>query len=235
MTRAEHLTEAERQGAADGTLAAEEVREVREHLDACASCSRDVARLEGVVMRARERAGASESEAGDDPWPEIKARIDRSKVVRMDSSPGRPAATSERRRPWLAIASIAIAATLLIAAFAEMQLVRVRAVARGTESTAVTAPPTATTAGAAFANTVDSSSIYEAQAQVLLRELEMQRAMMRPSTSASLDGDLAIIDKSIAEQKEALARDPHNVSLQQLLAASYRQKVELLERANNAG
>ena len=59
--------------------------------------------------------------------------------------------------------------------------------------------------------------------------------MMGRAKCASFDGDVAIIDKDIAEQKAALARDPHNLALQRLLAASYKQKVELLERANNAG
>jgi hypothetical protein len=63
----------------------------------------------------------------------------------------------------------------------------------------------------------------------------MQRAMMPPTARASLDSDLVVIDRSIAELKDAVARDPRNLSLQRLLAASYRQKVELLERANNAG
>ena len=237
MTRGEHLTEIERQGAADGTLSGEEARDVREHLEECASCAADVARLEAVVTRARASARASAPELGanDDVWPEIRSRIERSKVVRLDSSA--EAVPRGARRPWLAIGSTAIAAALLIAAFAEMQLVRVRAAGRTTTAAESTAAPPAggAASGATLASTVDSSRIYEAQAEVLLRELEMQRAMMRPSTSASLDGDLAIIDRSIAEQKEALARDPHNVSLQRLLAASYREKVELLERANNAG
>jgi hypothetical protein len=77
--------------------------------------------------------------------------------------------------------------------------------------------------------------MYENESRRLLNELEMQRAMMPPTARASLDSDLVVIDRSIAELKDAVARDPRNVSLQRLLAASYRQKVELLERANNAG
>jgi len=37
---------------------------------------------------------------------------------------------------------------------------------------------------------------------------------------------------AIAELKDAIVRDPNNPALRQLLATSYRQKVELLKRAN---
>ena len=63
----------------------------------------------------------------------------------------------------------------------------------------------------------------------------MQRAMLRPNASAALDSDLAVIDHSIEELKAAIARDPKNLALQRLLAASYREKVQLLRRASNAG
>jgi len=40
------------------------------------------------------------------------------------------------------------------------------------------------------------------------------------------------VDVAIAELKDAIARDPNNPALRQLLATSYRQKVELLKRAS---
>ena len=213
-----HLAEEERQGAADGTLAAEQMREACAHLASCEECAADVARLRGVAMRARE---ASMSETShEDLWPAIRSRIDRSKVVRLDAAP----ASFAPRRPWLAIASTVLAASLLIAALAEMQRWRPRE-----------QPASQAAVDVAFASAADSSRMYEDESKRLLNELEMQRAMMHPSASASLDGDLLVIDRSIGELKAALARDPHNLALQRLLAASLRQKVELLERANNAG
>jgi len=50
----------------------------------------------------------------------------------------------------------------------------------------------------------------------------------------ALDRDLKVVDVAIAELKDAVARDPANPALRQLLAASYRQKVDLLKRASNA-
>jgi hypothetical protein len=220
MSRTGHLTEDERQGAADGSLGAQPMREAYRHLAECESCAADVARLRTVMTRAREAAQPSPSL--DDLWPSIRARIEQSKLVQLDQSAAPLAARA--RRPWLAIASTALAAALLIAAFTEMQRRRPQ------ETVAANQLP-----DVAFASAADSTRLYENESRRLLNELEMQRAMMGPSASASLDGDLAIIDRSIAEQTDALTRDPHNVALQRLLAAAYRQKVELLKRANNAG
>ena len=220
MTTSPHLTEEDRQGAADGSLPPDGLQEAHAHLASCEACAADVARLQTVVSRAREAPLPLGSE--EDLWSSVRSRIEQSKVERL--APAAAPQAVMRRRPWLAMASIMIAAVLLLAALAEMQ--RWRPIAGGTAGAE---------ADAIFANVADSSRIYEAEAKRMLDELEMQRAMMPPSTSASFDDDLRVIDRSIAELTDALARDPHNLALQQLLAASYREKVELLTRANNAG
>lgn len=220
MTQTVHLTEEQLQGAADATLDAEQMRVAYGHLATCESCAADVARLRTVMTRAREAIpGAPRL---DDLWPEIRSRIEDSKIVRPEAFAA-PAIGARSRRPWLAIGSVALAATLLVAALAEMQGWRPRSSDGAQPSSDVV-----------FASAVDSTRLYEDESRRLLNDLEMQRAMMGPSAAASLSGDLAIIDKSIAEQKEAIARDPRNVALQRLLASSYREKVELLRRAANA-
>ena len=81
----------------------------------------------------------------------------------------------------------------------------------------------------------DSTQSYEEEARTLLDHLELQRALVRPEARASIDRDLRLIDQAIAELKAAIAADPNNPALRQLLASSYRQKIELLKRAGNAG
>jgi anti-sigma factor RsiW len=221
MTPDVHLTEEQLQGAVDGSLEAGQMRAAYEHLSVCEGCATEVARLRTIMTRAREAtAGAPSLE---DLWPAIRSRIEESKVVRLDT-PAASTANQRARRPWLAIASTVLAAALLIAALAEIQ---------GWRGGAPGAPRTAP--DGAFASAVDSTRVYEDESRRLLNDLEMQRAMMGPSASAAFNGDLAIIDSSISEQKAALVRDPHNIALQRLLASSYREKVELLRRANNAG
>lgn len=221
MRDAPHLTEEERQGVADGTLDVAQHRDASAHLSACPDCADDVARLQTLMSRVQTAPAPAASE--EDLWPAIRARIEGAKVVRMNGA--REGSTAPaRRRPWLAAASTLIAATLLVAALVEMQHVRTPPVAKSARPTDVM-----------FTNVADSSQAYEAEANVLLNELEMQRAMLRPNTSAALDSDLAVIDRSIDELNVAIARDPKNIALQRLLAASYREKVELLKRASNAG
>ena len=58
--------------------------------------------------------------------------------------------------------------------------------------------------------------------------------MLRPEAAEALDRDLHVVDVAIAELKDAIARDPSNRALRQLLASSYRQKVDLLKRVANA-
>jgi hypothetical protein len=215
VTPVAHLSEEERQAVADGTLVAPP------HLATCAACAADVARLAAVVARAR--AWEAAAPPAEDSWPSIRARIDGAKVERLDATVSATDARL-RRHPWLALASVGLAAALLLAALVEMQSVRVQRAPAGVSSAEVS-----------FASIADSSHAYEAEANVLLNELEMQRAMLRPNTSAALDSDLAVIDRSIGELKAAIARDPKNLELQRLLAASYREKVQLLRRASNAG
>ena len=88
--------------------------------------------------------------------------------------------------------------------------------------------------GTTLVSVVDSSYAYEREAQALLDKLELQRALLRPDAAVALDRDLKVVDVAIAELKDAVARDPANPALRQLLAASYRQKVDLLKRASNA-
>lgn len=222
MTQIPHLTEYERQSAADGTLGSERFRGVSEHMSRCATCAADVACLKTLMARVQETPEPHGSL--DDLWPAIQSRIEQSKVVRLEGAHGGAPIAARRRWPWIAAAATAVAAAILITTFAHRPGER-----------ALAADDSARKIDASFASVADSSLANEREANVLLNELEMQRAMLRPNTSAALDDDLFLIDRSIAELKAALARDPSNLALQRLLAASYRQKIELLKRASNAG
>lgn len=72
---------------------------------------------------------------------------------------------------------------------------------------------------------------YGQAAAELARTLEAERGRLRPETIAVVERNLRIIDAAIRESAAALAADSGNAALQQLVAAAYRQKVELLRWA----
>jgi anti-sigma factor RsiW len=225
----EHLTEEERQTLADGTLAPERADAVELHLRSCDSCSADVARIRSFMTRTREAPSRV-----DDPgelWPSIRARIDERKL--MPIAPGGRAATFTARplRPavWVgALGALSAAAVITIAVTRDRAAtVAAGAAAAGDERSGATPLPLIAAA--------DSAHAYEEEARTLLARLELQRAVMRPEAARLLDRDTRTIDAAIAELKAAIAKDPNNPALRQLLASSYRQKVELLKRAGNAG
>lgn len=220
MTKTHHLTEAQRQEAADGSLDAGQLSEVNGHLAVCMDCARDVMRMRELMRRVHAALMPSADLVA--LWPAIRSRIEQSKLVSLDGPPAAVRASGRGYRWWLSAGCVAAAATIVVSA-----TVRVR---QRTGPVAIQRSDSDT-----FTNVADSSRAYEEEAAILLNELEMQRSMMRPSTAASVDHDLQIIDKSIAELKAAMVRDPNDPSLRRLLASSYRQKVELLKRAGNAG
>lgn len=219
MTDDIHLSEEERQSLGEGSLPAERVREVQDHLSACPACARDVARLQSIIRKTRE-SEMSFTDL-DQLWPGIRARIERSKVVPIT---GAPADRLTLGRRMMSLGTVVAAALVLAALFTWH--------ARQSDQTIVATEPDSPTR---FTNVSDSTRAYEEEATVLLNRLELQRSMLRPEAAAAIDHDLAVIDSAIAELRVAIAHDPNNPALKRLLASSLRQKVEVLARVGNAG
>jgi anti-sigma factor RsiW len=214
-----HLTEDDRQTAADGTLSAERRAHVEAHLATCDACATDVARIAEFMKRTREStSSANAADSLDELWPPIRARIEATKVVAL--GPGVPA-TSTRPFVWLVAAGLAAAMVLTAL------VLRTRTGEQPSNAVVQVASDSSVLRAVS-----DSTKAYEAEAQILLDRLEIQRATMRPEARAAIDRNLHTVDVAIAELKDAIARDPRNPALRQLLATSYRQKVELLKRAN---
>jgi len=222
-----HLSEEDRHRIADGTMDEERRAAIDAHLASCWNCKSDVAHLTKTMPSLRH---ASEPTAPlDELWAEIHERIEQGKIVSLGKEPPEATPTpapQKKRFSWLWLAPIGVAAGVVIALFALPGK-------RGAEDRQATAMVADT--GTTLVSVVDSSYAYEREAQVLLDKLELQRALLRPEAAQALDRDLHVVDVAIAELKDAVARDPANPALRQLLAASYRQKVDLLKRASNAG
>lgn len=217
----DHLSEDERQRAADGSLDAEARARVDAHRAACRECDDDVARLTALMKRIGESRRSPAAAAGvDELWPEIRRQIDGAKVVSLEAA----APTSSPRLridPWW----IGVAAALLVIVGVSVY----RVVPSTVREVSVSAAN-----DSIFHLADDSVKTYEAQADALLDELKLERARLMPETRASIDEDLKTVDLAIAEVQAAIARDPKNPVLRAMLASTYRQKVDVLKKINNA-
>jgi hypothetical protein len=195
-----HLTEQERQSAADGSLDPARMAIAEAHMTECAECREDVARLRTLLARVKHGTAAAPSDA----WPEIRARLVRGKAA-------------PRYTQW---AVLAIAASIAMI-FALRGISRAPSAERRDPQLELTAIS-------------DSTKHYEEQIADLQADLQLTRAMMRTETASAIDRDLKICDQAIAELNEAAKRDPNNLQIRQLLADSYRRKLDVLKRVNNA-
>jgi hypothetical protein len=217
-----HLTEEERQCAADGSLSAERLGELSAHLAGCESCAADIARLQTFMTRIRINESSSSAES---LWPGIQSRIEQGKVVELPPHPaiartGRSARLRRHAR-WI-VPTLSVAAASLFLTFSNRRAPIEPSIfaARDSQQSIIAA--------------ADSSPEYQRQVTELLNDLELRRSLLRPQTAATIDHDLRLIDQAIAELKDALARDPRNPALRQLIAMYYRQKLEFLKRLGNA-
>jgi len=215
-----HLTEAERQCLADGTVAPNEADALASHAAVCAECAADVERLRATIRRLRGEAVPNvELEA---MWPAIRERIERAKVRAL------PASASPARRPWRGV-WIGAGTAAAVVCLALLLRVHPHEPPGSAPPPGSFVPNVATPTPAA-----DSAGTSQAEIQRLLDEIELEKAMLPPATAAVADSDLRAIDQAIAELKDAIARDPNNPALRQMLAASYKQQQDLLRRLHNA-
>jgi hypothetical protein len=191
------------------------------------------ARLESLI--ARVRASSPSDAPIDELWPDIRSRIEAAKVSPLASPTLPPDRTARRRRTMIG-ATLVAAAALVVALlpilpgpFSRTHTPQAPAVPLPPESSAL--PST----GPTLISVTDSERVYAEETRLLLNRLELERSMLRPETARVLDRDLRVIDQAIAELKTAIAHDPRNPALHQLLASSYRQKAELLKRVANTG
>ncbi len=215
--RMNHLTEAELHAAAEGQLEAPGASLVEAHLETCATCRADVERLRVLLEHAATLPRDVEPPA--DLWPGIRERVQSSRVAPLQR--GIP------RRAW---AWFAAAAVLLVIASSALTTFILRGgdqpVAAGHDETR-----SLDTVGTVF-HTVNAE--YERMDRELAAQLASQRDKLMPETIEKVERNLAIIDQAIDEIRQALAEDPNNRALQQLLKASYGQKAALLRQVSQS-
>jgi anti-sigma-K factor RskA len=196
---------------------------VAEHIAACDLCRSEIESLQAVVARARELPRSIEPPA--EAWTGIRSAIARDEnAVR---APGSTARFGERRRVYLVAAAVVLAAVLSSAGTAWYLSARNPA---GNLSAAMAANTSSETPATLAAFTIEENN-YLRTASRLQDLLDQQEGSLAPETVAQLRASLHAIDDAIIEARNALARDPANKLLVEMLSSSYRQKVDLLRRS----
>jgi hypothetical protein len=229
----------------DGGLAAEACGEVERHLESCAECTAEVESL--LVLRSRTRDLPREIAPGRDLWPEIRARLQAAPVPRV-AAPERLAGAEEgvidlaarrgRTLRWNGAFGRAAAVIALVALSSggTAYLLRGRAAAPVAVAPAATSPQ-ATGNVRLAADRRDLATFragaggFEGAVEELRTTFESQRDRLSPETVKTIEQNLAIIDRAIAESRAALEKDPNDPDLPLLLSGVYRQKLELLQHA----
>ena len=206
-----------------GELTEEARAPVEEHVAACALCGAEVDSLKRTLARAEELPKSIDPPP--DAWSNIRSAISRDEsAVRAD----RPVSPSGIRQRRYVLAAAAVLVAVLSSAGTALYMKGHYAGASIGGAIANNSSTEATPASlAAFA--IEENN-YLRTASMLQDLLDQQEASLAPETVAQLKASLRTIDEAILEARNALARDPANKLLVQMLSASYRQKVDLLRR-----
>jgi anti-sigma-K factor RskA len=196
---------------------------IAEHIAACDLCRSEIEGLQAIVARARELPRSIEPPA--EAWTGIRSAIARDEsAVREPTSVAR---FGERRRLYLAAAAVVLAAVLSSAGTAWYLSARNPA---SSLPAAIAVNNSSETPATLAAFTIEENN-YLRTASRLQDLLDQQEGSLAPETVAQLRASLHAIDDAIIEARNALARDPANKLLVEMLSSSYRQKVDLLRRS----
>jgi anti-sigma factor RsiW len=207
-----------------GDLTEEARPPVEEHVTTCALCAAEVESLKQILARAAKLPKSIDPPV--DAWSNIRSAISRDEsAVRANDSVARSGVW--QRRYLLAAAAILVA--VLSSAGTALYMNGRYSVSRSSRTVANNSSVEATPAALA-AFTIEENN-YLRTASMLQDLLDQQEASLAPETVAQLKASLRTIDEAILEARNALARDPANKLLVEMLSASYRQKVDLLRRS----
>ena len=193
---------------------------VADHIAACAICGAEVESLKAILARAADLPRSVDPPP--EAWLNIRAAIERDKEA-VAANHG----TSERfwRRPYVLAAAVVLAAVLSSGGTALYLNSRSADSSRVTASNAGSGATPAT-----FVAFTIEENTYLRNVAVLQDLLDQQEASLAPETVAQLKASLRTIDEAILEARSALARDPANKMLIEMLSGTYRQKMDLMRR-----
>jgi hypothetical protein len=195
---------------------------VADHIAACAICGAEVESLKGILARAADLPKSIEPPA--EAWANIRAAIERDKqAVAADQG----ATQRDRWRPYALAAAIVLAAVLSSGGTA--LYLNSRNASADSSRSAANNDSSGATPATLVAFTIEENT-YLRNVAVLQDLLDRQESSLAPETVAQLKASLRTIDEAILEARNALARDPANKVLIEMLSGTYRQKMDLMRR-----
>jgi anti-sigma-K factor RskA len=194
---------------------------VADHIAACAICAAEIESLNRILARAAELPKSIDPPA--EAWSNIRAAIERDKEAIAGEHDG--AWLRFWRRPY----ALAAAAVLLVVLSSAGTAVYMNARSVGSQSPTATNSAAGGTPSSLAAFTVEENT-YLRNVAVLQDLLDQQESLLAPETVAQLKASLRTIDEAILEARTALARDPANKMLIEMLTGTYRQKMDLMRR-----
>lgn len=164
-----------------------------------------------------------------DVWKSIRATIERESITPIGLAQERPAIRFWQKPAFMLAATIALIASTSVTTI----------IALREDSSAPAAPKSvvAAPAGApaSFVQFTARENNYIETANRLQAVVDSDASTLSPETIAKLKKSIAIIDAAILEAREALAADPANKDLVDILSSSYDKKLDLLRRSAAMG
>lgn len=195
---------------------------VERHVSVCADCALELTSLRELLERARALPRAIEPP--DDVWTDIRSELEHRKTSQSIESGRR--AWWRRSSTWV----LAAAAVVLVASSSAITAV-VLGRADDEHATATASSTDERHPASLPATLALVEAGYDGTARELQASLSLQRHRLSPSTIATVERSLRIIDSAIVEARRALVEDPSNRALVDIFAANYERKLELLRRA----
>jgi anti-sigma factor RsiW len=209
----------------DDSLAAEERATLNAHLADCAMCSSKVRAMQDVQASLHALPRSIEPRA--DLLPGIRARVHRMPldVAAMQVEPRGEVRERARALPW----PLLIAAAAVLCVLSSVATLLITRSGRG--DPAVTTAPVPI-GEAQLVELRATEARYQDAIEELRAALLRDQSLLAPETVQLLEQSLATIDRALSEARTALAADPANALLAEMLQANYEKKLDLLRRAS---
>jgi len=203
----------------DGSLTEEERGLLDAHLVTCTECKSVLADLERVMTHARTLPEIAPTE---DLWPGIAARV--AAYARTDEAPRMRVRTASWgiTMSWPQLVAAGLALVVLSGGgawfFTKGQRARTATVAQHRPSTDIV-------------TVSHDDPQYAAEVADLQKALNERRDQLDPETVKTIEANLKIIDLATTQARTALAADPANPYLKEVVSKQMKKKVELLKQA----